>query len=839
MPEQPMLIKSDMTDIKKSPKMTRRDMKSTSQEHPLLHQFDATQMAAFYESCVGKLKEQEPKWTSEWTTTKPMPQQGLSVDEQSAWKNPTVFSSKQPVYDHFKQLARESGEPMILMPNFDYGDILNFERFLQALKTDGINAIIKYKQYLNNKDMRKLEIDLVVVHPKYGVLLFEVKDCDHLDSKRRSRARVQLNNASNCFRSMGRLIFEAKGWTTTEAYVPILDFIALPNVEERPLMLLKEVKPSTLVKPTNNLSSMPVVEKDLLNASSTSTVSTSSQSGRQIRSLNYLIKSDLASSTSFAKWWKDMIVEPKEKRDAECLLAEKPLNKFDVSALNWMMGLISCIRNNSIMPIVCSELSMPGMTEEMTKMSLQKTEEPITKMPMTEEDKCRILQNMSEELKLKLTEMSEEDKMIMLNKCFEEEKEALEKEKLHKEAQFLPAYNVNGEFFLAEHEAIRSLSKVIITSKCVETIRKCIFKQILWLLLNDHQKKISVVCSEKNKPFYEEFFMRQRKIYANACSNVRFYTTLESCTLDGQHSSTLFKKEVETWFFDAELNKPLENVMERCRELSSFWAFTMEEEKFNAEYKSDMESMKVKCVTLKEKSQTMALMNECSLKLPMRIQCDVLVIGDIIGNIHMKNVYPMMCSNKVPNLSSMYHEKEDNHRNHRNHNGHYNNQQQMQQLAFNPSKKFKSIKFLRGGSIDNIRTSLKMHDSIQAQVILMHVGDEDLFKTRSSQTTMERIKELVSLVKEYCPNSFVVLSTLMRRNSRTENIASAEVNKGIKEFCRQTKSELNCFYMLNSHMDPDYHTQEGRTLNNKGFQCYIDSFLYFVDHFMIRNNKQH
>ena len=55
-----------------------------------------------------------------------------------------------------------------------------------------------------------------------------------------------------------------------------------------------------------------------------------------------------------------------------------------------------------------------------------------------------------------------------------------------------------------------------------------------------------------------------------------------------------------------------------------------------------------------------------------------------------------------------------------------------------------------------------MHDSIQAQVILMHVGDEDLFKTRNSLTTVDRIKELATLVKEYCPKSFTVVSTLMR-----------------------------------------------------------------------------
>ena len=169
-----------------------------SQQHPL-HQYDLTIMSKFYESCVGKMKEQMPKWQpTEWTQTQPMPQH-LSPEQKNEWPNPMVISQKQRVYEAFARLARETGEPMILMPNFDYGDIVNFERFLQALKQDGVNAIGKYKQYLNNKDMRKFEVDLVIVHARYGVLLIEIKECGHLDYKRRSRARLQLTNARSCF----------------------------------------------------------------------------------------------------------------------------------------------------------------------------------------------------------------------------------------------------------------------------------------------------------------------------------------------------------------------------------------------------------------------------------------------------------------------------------------------------------------------------------------------------------------------------------------------------------------------------------------------------------------
>ena len=163
----------------------------------------------------------------------------------------------------------------------------------------------------------------------------------------------------------------------------------------------------------------------------------------------------------------------------------------------------------------------------------------------------------------------------------------------------------------------------------------------------------------------------------------------------------------------------------------------------------------------------------------------------------------------------------------------------MQQLNFNPVKKFRSVKFVRGGTIDNIRNALKMHDSIQASCVFMHVGDEDLFKTRNSVATIERVKELGSLVREYCPRSFCVLSTLMRRMSRTENAVTNEVNKGIVQWCKQTRDTLNCYYMQNQHFEPEYHTQGGRLLNNKGLKLYVDNILFVVDYFLIKNNKQH
>ena len=53
-----------------------------SQQHPL-HQYDLTIMSKFYESCVGKMKEQMPKWQpTEWTQTQPMPQH-LSPEQKN------------------------------------------------------------------------------------------------------------------------------------------------------------------------------------------------------------------------------------------------------------------------------------------------------------------------------------------------------------------------------------------------------------------------------------------------------------------------------------------------------------------------------------------------------------------------------------------------------------------------------------------------------------------------------------------------------------------------------------------------------------------------------------
>ena len=196
------------------------------QQHPL-HQYDLTKMSEFYESCVSKMSEQNPKWKpDEWVKATPMPQH-LSAEEQRRWANPVVLGEKQRVYECFAKLARDLGEPMLLMPNFDVSDLQSFELFLDSLKTDGVNAIRKYKQYLNNKGMRKQEIDLVCVHARYGILLVECKESDYVDYKRKSRAKMVVSQTKSLLKSLGRLIAESKGWYVILYFFLIL-FLSLP-----------------------------------------------------------------------------------------------------------------------------------------------------------------------------------------------------------------------------------------------------------------------------------------------------------------------------------------------------------------------------------------------------------------------------------------------------------------------------------------------------------------------------------------------------------------------------------------------------------------------------------
>jgi hypothetical protein len=511
-------------------------------------------------------------------------------------------------------------------------------------------------------------------------------------------------------------------------------------------------------------------------------------------------------------------------------------NKWDVSCLNWMLGLINCVRNNSVMPVVYPESGT--------------ADEQVFTMTVPEG-----------------AEKSEEGKTQ------------------EDEIKFQPALNVHGEFFTRPHESVRTMSKCLLQSTSdAEKVRHTICLQLLWIMLNDSQKKLSVLCTDMNKQYYERFFARQRKLYTNF-HNVRFYTDLNSCTGNTHtHKST---KDAEIWFFDSALpnNGSLSDVLEKCKDLQAYWVFTTSEHlelrsKFTGELNARFVDLdeKMECHKQHENSAEVIMpwLTGKSFKLPLRMQTDLLVIGDIIGSNQLRSLYRYLKANTVVSQANAYnthnndHQENNHHQNNNNNNNnnsnsnnnnnnngrnnnrnnnHHNNnnqqqnqqqQQQQHQLQFNAAKKFKTVKFIRGGAIESLRSSLKMHDSLHAQCVLMHVGDEDLFKTRQVEATLERVKEMCSLVREYCPRAFVCMSTLMRRASRTENTNVNEVNKGIAAFCNETRQALNCHYMLNAHFEPDYHTQEGgRLLSNKGVKLYTDNFLFAVDYFLIRNNKQH
>jgi len=183
---------------------------------------------------------------------------------------------------------------MLLLPSFDLGDIVNFERFLDALKVDGVNAIGRYKQYLNSRDIRKFEVDLVVMHPVHGIMLIETKESDMFDNKKRSRARMHLNAARQTFEAIMRLILEAHGVKPSECQVPVYQFVALPNVREMPSKSSKSQQDNQANTSTSSIGS----------------ATDGKSSVRPNRSLNYLIKSDLDDQGEFMKWWKKSVEEP-------------------------------------------------------------------------------------------------------------------------------------------------------------------------------------------------------------------------------------------------------------------------------------------------------------------------------------------------------------------------------------------------------------------------------------------------------------------------------------------------------------------------------------------------
>jgi hypothetical protein len=706
---------------------SRRSRSGHFKQHRHSHNIDHTLMGGFYEASMTKMQEVMPQWATNW-----QPKSG---------QEPMVIGQKQMVFEQMRKFVTGASEPVVLLPNFDFTDVLNFERFLQALKVDGINAIGKYKQYLNNKDMKKLDIDMCMVHAKYGIMLFEVRECDHLDAKRRGKAKSHLNSARSALENLVKLIVDAKG-LPHDTIVPVTEFIVLPNMDEKPM-----AQPSGTTGTGSGSGRQPMTQKAALNAT--------------FRTVHYVCKQDLECNESLAEWWCEHVSGRVEQWPA-----------VDTQVLNYFMAVLSGVRHNTLLPVVHQELKSCDM--DVVKKATEETN----------------------------------------GGCGEVDSPAT------------PAmsYNICAEFFHEAHERVRGLSKCVLSSKDAEKVRRATCLQTLWLLLNDPSKKVSVVCSEKSKPVYEEYFARQRKLYSNL-NNVRFYTNLKNCGID-EHNTVGKKDGGDLWFFDCHVDELTKDVIERIENLSAFWVFVHGE--VSDEWKSDLGRLSVKYVDLDWVNTTQPQdmldrkpwLSGLHLKLPLRLSCDLLVIGDIVSQAQLKVLqgYFKSASQQVPQQQ---------------HGGH-NKHGEVQSLA---AKKLKSIKFIRGGSVDNLRQSIKMHDSIHAQFVLLHVGDEDVFRTKNAQKTIERVKELAALVKELCPKSYVILSTLMRRSSKSENTVTNEVNKGIINFCKQTRESANYFYMLNNHFDPEYHTYEGRSLSNKGLRLYVDNILFVVDYFLVKQNS--
>lgn len=272
--------------------------------------------------------------------------------------------------------------------------------------------------------------------------------------------------------------------------------------------------------------------------------------------------------------------------------------------LNSLIALTNCIRANAILPVVYPS---SDSTIDEREMALRKREE---------------------------SEKKGEDK--------KDEKE--EKESKDIELHFQPALSIHAELFKPKHEEARSLTKCVVVSKDTERIRKTICLQTLWWLLNDSQKKISVVCSELNKPYYEEFFARQRKIYSNL-NNVRFYTDLHSCDPSAQHT---LRKDGEVWFFDSVIsNGSLSDVLERCKTLNSFWVFAEDKEMAKCKLSECKLAEIAKLVDLDEDKRSFeeaethktGYETVSSIKLPLRLQCDLLIVGDMISANQLKYLY--------------------------------------------------------------------------------------------------------------------------------------------------------------------------------------------------------
>jgi len=712
--------------------------------------FDTRLMSGFYDACVSKFLEQETKW------------------QEQTWRcdgaeTPFEMSQKNRVYDLMRTYMKQNNEQCVLMQNFDYADLQAFESFLQSLKYDGLNSISKYKQYLESRDLNKTSLDLVILHAKYGIILVETKESDYLDNRRRMKVKSQLTQIRLCFENLLKMLNDAKGLHGQETIkLPVFEVVALPNVVERP----KHQERHTVTPATGAAShkkshksekaeQKPVTEATPASVESATTAAAGTpSSSASYKQLNYLIKSDLE---DFGKWWKETIADKYVETQAQ---QDK---KTRTNVYTSVLSLINTVRKNLVIPVI------------------------------------------NEEIDTRVPHISKAAATVPAVEASEQSEKKTEERKMR--------YNVCAEFFHERHEKLRTWSKACLASNDKDKLRRSVCLQILWTLLNDTQKKLSVVITNvQEKQYYEEYFHKQRRLYNTSLNNVRFYTNMECCA-DTSDAHTL-RKDNDMWLFVTE-SSMLNEVFERVKDLKSYWVFAGDANRDVLREYVEKSSGQIKYADMDESSELERTLmdkkpwlSDLKLKFPLRLTSDLLVVGDIVAPNQTKLLNDFL----KDSLQSKYYQP--------------------------ISKKLRTVKYLRGGSIENLRQTLKMHDQIQSKIVLLHVGDEDLFRTRNAQSTIEHIKELTQLIKEYCPKSFVVLSTLMRRMSKSENQIANDVNKGIISYCKQSKDLQSYHYMLNNHFNPDYHTYEGRVLSNKGLRLYVDNILFVVDYFYVKKNKQ-
>jgi len=63
-----------------------------------------------------------------------------------------------------------------------------------------------------------------------------------------------------------------------------------------------------------------------------------------------------------------------------------------------------------------------------------------------------------------------------------------------------------------------------------------------------------------------------------------------------------------------------------------------------------------------------------------------------------------------------------------------------------------------------------------------------------------------------------------------------DVNKTLVQLCKQTRDTLNVHYMLNGNVQQAH--DGGRSLTGNSMQSYLENFMFVIDYFHVKKNKQ-